>query len=192
MRDASPPTEVGRTWPDGVRDEVRARQPGDGLVHAARGEQPLPAPGHRRHGDERQRRPRATTHGTLAEPRMCERLAEVDLRGGCRRRRAPRRAASATTRSGRFIRRERSWTRRSAATASRMSSSECAGESGSDSTSAPARSVTGSGGWCGGEPVAVRAQPVHRQEVDRGADVLVRQRALVLVAGRATASIRTT
>ena len=40
----------------------------------------------------------------------------------------------------------RACTRRSAATASRTSSSECAGESGSDSTSAPARSVTGSAG----------------------------------------------
>ena len=33
--------------------------------------------------------------------------------------------------------------------ASRMSSSECAGESGSESTSSPARSATGSGGWSG-------------------------------------------
>ena len=40
-------------------------------------------------------------------------------------------------------------TRPSAAITSAMSSSECAGESGSDRISAPARSATGSGGWSG-------------------------------------------
>ena len=55
----------------------------------------------------------------------------------------------AATRSRALHQERRSCTRRSAATASRMSSSECAGESGSDRTSAPARSVTGSAGWCG-------------------------------------------
>src|SRR5207247_3398062 len=44
---------------------------------------------------------------------------------------------------------KRSCTRRSAAIASAMSSSECAGESGSDSTSSPARSATGSSRWSG-------------------------------------------
>ena len=40
-------------------------------------------------------------------------------------------------------------TARSASTTAATSSSECAGESGSDSTSAPARSATGSGAWSG-------------------------------------------
>ena len=40
-------------------------------------------------------------------------------------------------------------TRRSAVTASSMSSAECAGESGSERISCPARSATGSGSWSG-------------------------------------------
>ena len=66
----------------------------------------------------------------------------------------------------------------------RCPASECAGESGSESTSSP--------GPLGdrqrrlpGIALAVRAQPVDGQEVDARPDPLVRERALVLVARRA-------
>ena len=78
-----------------------------------------------------------------------DRLADVDLpedvgdaeAGDDERRADPDRAASHPVKAA--------CTRRSASIASSMSASECAGESGSDSTSAPARSATGSGGWSG-------------------------------------------
>src|SRR5205807_10659376 len=44
---------------------------------------------------------------------------------------------------------KRAWTPHSASIASATSASECAGESGSDSTAVPARSATGSGGCSG-------------------------------------------
>ena len=72
-------------------------------------------------------------------------------------------------------------TRRSASIASWMSASECAGESGSDSTSEPARSATGSDGWSG-IALAVVGEAVDGQEVDARPDVLGRQGLLVLVA----------
>src|SRR5581483_278119 len=127
-----------------VGDEVGARQPRDAVVDAARREQPLPAPRHRRHGDERER-------GGQDEPRNAggadhvRRLAEVDLREDVRDRK--RRDEQRRTDAERaFHPARRACTRRNAATASRTSSSECAGEKGSESTSAPARSVTGNGG----------------------------------------------
>ena len=80
----------------------------------------------------------------------------------------------------------RAWTRRTASTASRMSSSECAGESGSESTSSPARSATGSGG-CAGIALAEPRQPVHGQEVDARGDQLLAEGTLVGVARRAGA-----
>ncbi len=72
-------------------------------------------------------------------------------------------------------------TRRSASIASWMSSSECAGESGSDSTVAPASSATGSG-CLARDQLAVEGQLVERQEVDRRRDVLGKERLAVGVA----------
>ena len=110
-----------------------------------------------------------------------DRLAEVDLpedvggaeAGDDERRADPDRAASHPVKAA--------CTRRSASTASSMSASECAGESGSDRSSAPARSATGSGGWSG-IALAVGGQQVDREEVDARADVLLGERLAVVVA----------
>src|SRR5215831_1601756 len=133
--------------PDGVRDEVRAREPGEALVDAARTQQQLPAPDHRDDRDEdqegRQRDPRRAR-----VPNDVERLADVDLQqdvaDGDTRDDEGRDQADAAAHPV-----KRSCTRCSAAIASPTSASEWAGENGSDRTSAPARSVTGSGGWRG-------------------------------------------
>ena len=78
----------------------------------------------------------------------------------------------------------RAWTRRALRSHRRCPSSECAGESGSDSTSSPARSATGSGG-CSGKRSRYQRQRVHREEVDARRDALLRECALVLVSRRA-------
>ena len=129
----------------GVRDEVRPRQPPEALLHPLRAHQPLPA---KRHGQGRADHDR---DGEREPPRV--RVERACRRSrGCRssrrgsRARAPSGGASAPIRTERFMRRSGACTRRTASTASRMSSSACAGESGSESTSSPARSATGSGG----------------------------------------------
>ena len=73
--------------------------------------------------------------------------------------------------------------RRTAATTSSMSESEWAGESGSESTSAPAASATGSGARrVRGAEVG---EVVHRQEVQARADALLAERLGVGVAAGA-------
>src|SRR5581483_11882153 len=132
-----------------VRREVRPRQPRQPVVDAAAGEQLLPAPRHRQHGDDHDRdRPEEVADVRAAED--VERLADVDLpddvdgaeAGDDERRDDADRAPSHAPVNA-------ACTRRSASIASWMSCSECAAESGSENTSAPARSATGSGGWSG-------------------------------------------
>ena len=130
-----------------VRDEVRAGEPAEPVGDAARGEQQLPAPRHRQDRDEHD----SGRREQVAEVRVgdhARRLGDVDLpeqvggaeTGDEERRGDAQRAAHPP---------KRACTARSASIASRMSSSECAGESGSERTSAPARSATGSGGCSG-------------------------------------------
>ena len=64
-----------------------------------------------------------------------------------------------------------------------MSSSVCAGDSGSDNTSSPACSATGKG--LPRIALPEPCQPVHRQEVDARADQLVGESLLIRVPGRA-------
>ena len=132
---------------DGVGDEVRTGEPGQAFVDATRTEQLLPAPGHRKDRDEDQER-RHQDPLLIGAAEDVQRLTDVDLeedvadrerRNDERRREAQARAHPA----------KRAWTRRRAAIASLTSSSEWAGENGSESTSEPARSVTGSGGCVG-------------------------------------------
>src|SRR5580765_3117266 len=133
--------------PRGVRHEVRPRQPGNGVVDALCPEQELPAPGHRQNGQQHQRererevpRIRVRDHPQrLAEVDLPDQVGETEPRDEERQRDAQR--------TLHLVREE--CTRPSAAITSAMSSSECAGESGSDRISAPARSATGSGGWSG-------------------------------------------
>ena len=79
--------------------------------------------------------------------------------------------------------RNRPCTRRTASTASRMSSSECAGESGSERPRP--RPLRHRQRRLPGVTVAEPRQPVHRQEVDARRDQLLGQRALVVVPARA-------
>src|SRR5439155_1291877 len=111
-----------------------AREPPEPVLDATRREQPLPAPGHGRHGHDHDReREDEVPHTDAGED--VERLADVDLpedvgraqAGDDERQRQPKRPAHPTNRA---------CTRRSASIASRMSSSACAGDSGTGSTSA--------------------------------------------------------
>ena len=135
--------------PRGVADEVRPRQPTQPLVDRARLEQPLPAPRHgqhrHRHDRHRRRQPPVIRLGEdvdgLVEIDLPDDVGEAQARDDERRgdpHAAPLRHASLPV--------NRACTRNRASIASAMSSSEWAGESGSDSTSSPARSATGSGG----------------------------------------------
>ena len=188
IRTASPPIEVGRTWP-AVYETKYARV----SQATARGS---PAPraatasaGHRHDGEvmiatasrnHRESRRARTSHG----------LADVDLPDEVARSREPVNDKRRRRRGGpRFMRREPAWIAPEASIASRMSSSECAGDRGSDRTSSPARSATGSDGWSG-IALAVPGQPVHGQEVDARRDPLLAEGALVVVAGRAGAARR--
>ena len=47
IREASPPTEVGSTWPTAYETKYARVSHAQALVDAARAEQQLPAPGHR-------------------------------------------------------------------------------------------------------------------------------------------------
>src|SRR5207244_6492390 len=134
--------------PGGVRREVGSGEPAEVVLDPAPGEEPLPAPGHRQNGDDHD----PDRAEEVAEPGIAEHvdgLADVDLPedvGGAkaghdeRRRDADRPPPHPLNDA---------CTRRSASIASWMSRSECAGEIGSDSTSAPARSATGSSGCSG-------------------------------------------
>ena len=128
-----------------VRDDVRTGQPGKGLVDTSHAQQHLPAPGLWRHRDdgEERRQPEPGRIG-VGDDVACP--AEVDLREDVGDREAGDHEGGAEPhRLALQHRAKRSCTRRRASIASRMSSSEWAGESGSESTSAPARSLTGSG-----------------------------------------------
>ena len=135
-----------------VADEVRPRQPAQAIVDRPRLEQPLPAPRHRQHGHGHDRhRRRQPPVVRLAED--VDRLVDVDLpddvgeaEAGDGERRGDPHAASLRHAS---LPVNLACTRRMASIASAMSSSEWAAESGSDSTSFPARSATGNGCWSG-------------------------------------------
>src|SRR6185503_12848217 len=125
-----------------VRDEVRAVAPAKRLVHAARRKQALPPPCHRRYAADHDR-DRPEEPAEMAVHDDVDRLADVELpqdvgetpAGDQKRQAEPDRCTS-------FHEVKRSCTRCSAAITSLMSSSECAGESGSDMISSPARSAT--------------------------------------------------
>ncbi len=129
-----------------VGDEVSPGQPRQPLVHALRPEQPAPALGHRhdreRHDrDREQEPPRARVGEDLGG------LADVDLPDeiGDREARQRERREDADP----ALHAPRSRIRPSASITSAMSSSEWAGDSGSERISSPARSATGSDGWSG-------------------------------------------
>ena len=135
--------------PGRVRGEVRAHQPAQPVEDPACREQLLPAPGHRPDGDDHDRdRPEEVGEVRVAED--VERLPYVDLPddvGGAEAGDDEGRADPDRAAPHREV--NEACTRRSASIASSMSASEWAGDSGSDRSSAPARSVTGSGGWSG-------------------------------------------
>ena len=87
-------------------------------------------------------------HHGLASTRMSTVWSDVDLPDEVGER-EPRQQERAADPERSLHEAKRAWTRRSASIASSMSSSECAGESGSESTSSPARSATGSRGCAG-------------------------------------------
>ena len=133
--------------PRRVRDEVGARQPRQALAHPLRGQQPPPALGHRDHRqrhdrDREQEPPRARVRDHLG------RLTDVDLpdevgdrEGGEEQRRRDAEPTAHAWAASRI--------RPRASITSAMSPSECAGESGSERISSPARSATGSDGCPG-------------------------------------------
>src|SRR5439155_3820957 len=128
-------------------DEVELRQPGERLVYALGGEQCLPAPGHTQRRREKDR-VGAEQVPAIARADQVDCAPNVDLpeqvgdhpRAHDHLKRDPNRARDAHGKNF-------ACTRRSASIASTMSSSEWAGDSGSESTSRPACSATGSGGW---------------------------------------------
>src|SRR6266540_5523497 len=134
---------------DRVADEVRAHEPGQPLADSARAEEKLPAPRHRQ--DARPHDPERPQN--VAELRVGDHvrgLADVDLPeqvGGAEAGDDERPDNAKSPAAGHAP--KRSCTRRSAAVASPMSASECAGESGSERISVPARSATGRGAWSG-------------------------------------------
>src|SRR5438105_2338148 len=137
----------GEHLADHVRDEVRADEPRKSVLDALRPEQPLPAPGHRPHGHDHDRE-RGDEVGQPCVRELVPGAVEVDLRDEVRDR-EPRHDERAEDAQRPSHARNPAWTRWSAAITSATSSSEWAGESGSESTSSPARSATGSGGWSG-------------------------------------------
>ena len=136
--------------PRRVADEVRPRQPAEPLVDGTRLKQPLPAPRHRQH---RHRHDRHRRRQPVVRPgEDVDRLVDVDLpddvgeaRPGYEQRRGDAHAAPLR----RFAPREPRM--HAAHGVDRVGDVvvEWAGESGSDSTSSPARSATGSGCWSG-------------------------------------------
>src|SRR5919198_3477453 len=137
----------GEHLADHVRDEIRPHEPRKSVLHALRAQEPLPAPRHRPDGDDHDRE----RGQEVADPsvgqlvpgatevdlphQVCDREPGDDERPGDAQQ--PSHPAN------------RAWTRWRAAITSATSSSEWAGESGSESTWSPARSATGSGGWSG-------------------------------------------
>ena len=132
-----------------VGHEIRAREPAEAVVDPLRLEQPLPAQRHRQHRADHDRdRKREPPRVRVLEGRP--RLVEIDLPDEIPDGKAcegDRGADSEQAPRGHAV--CRSWIRRNASRTSRMSSSEWAGESGSESTSSPARSATGSAAWPG-------------------------------------------
>ena len=142
----------------GVRDEVRARQPPEMLDDPLRRQQPAPPHRHGQsgHDHDRDRQGEPPEVGRREDvPRLLDVDLEEDVRDRQRRQREPDRDPHGSPHVGeaRYLGRphaeNRACARRTASTASRMSSSEWAGESGNESTSPPARSATGSGAWAG-------------------------------------------
>src|SRR5262249_26010603 len=124
-------------------------QPAEPVVDAARAEQQLPPPGHRPDRDEHDpERGQEEADARVAED--VPRLAKVDLPedvGQAEPGDHQRRDDADQPPAGQAV--NAALTRRRASIASATSASECAGESGSESTSAPAFSERGSGGCSG-------------------------------------------
>src|SRR5215203_828193 len=131
-----------------VRHEVGTREPAQSVLDTLRAEQQLPAPGHRedRH-DHQEERKQQVPRIRVAD--HAQRAAEVDLPDQVRGTEPGDEQRQSDADGAAAHRLNEACTRPSAATTSAMSSSECAGESGSERISPPARSATGSGSWSG-------------------------------------------
>src|SRR4029077_7021388 len=146
LEDAHPvAADRGRQYLAGrVGGEVRAQEPAEVVVDPAAGKKLLPAPGHRHDGDDHDP-DGAEEVRQVGVPQDVDRLADVDLPDDVRGTEAGDDEGRADPDRPALHAVKAACTRRSASIASSISASVCAGESGRDSSSAPARSATGKG-----------------------------------------------